>query len=251
MIYILNALLLESIRDDFRYSFEGHRSAIGGDDVEENELIDEDELEDDGYEDVGLGGSRDSREDYEDPEKERGEGKSTATAAATTTAATTTLNQRKQSTHFNALKADDDPVPALMGDHALRFDHRGDGLELFQDFSKHLASRQLKAQESGANKTTKKKWKRKQPTIRRRHSSSRRKRNVPPFQYTWTKNGEPLDLEGRDVYELGKDGTLRISYFEEAGGIYRCVINGTQWNFGALISRESNVIVAGKFQTWE
>lgn len=76
--------------------------------------------------------------------------------------------------------------------------------------------------------------------------------SLPTFEYSWTRNGELLDVEGGGgggLFELTKEGTLRISYSEQgAAGVYRCVINGTRWNFGALISRESNVKLAGELR---
>lgn len=262
----------DSVRDDFRYSFEGHRTDEDEEEEEEDQLEEEDEEYSSDWEDQIQ--SRDYNEEKE-KEKEAEDRRrrqrlqllqsatSTppqpiAVAAAAVEKPTSTpstgaskapLSVRQQLTHFNALRSDDDPSPVLMGDHALRFSHRGDGMELFQDLTQRLSSRrppqlQLRHQRRRRRRNSKRRRRRR----RRRHLSS----SLPTFEYSWTRNGELLDVEGGGgggLFELTKEGTLRISYSEQgAAGVYRCVINGTRWNFGALISRESNVKLAGELR---
>lgn len=87
--------------------------------------------------------------------------------------------------------------------------------------------------------------------IDHKHRKRRGRRHLnmrPTFVYTWLKNGQPLDVNGggADTYELAKNGTLKIAYSGQAAGVYQCIINGTRWNFGAIMSRASHVTVTGE-----
>lgn len=245
---------LDSVRDDFRYSFEGHRTDEDDGD-EDDQLEDEDEEYASDWEDQSRD-YNDGAEKEENAERQRQgllllQSASTPPPPAAIESPTITpsigaskapLSVRQQLTHFNALRSDDDPSPMLMGDHALRFSHRGDGMELFQDLTQRLSSRRPPMQ---LRHQRRRRSKRRRRRRRRRHLTS-----LPTFEYSWTRNGEPLDVEGAEgLFEVTKEGTLRISYSDQgAAGVYRCVINGTRWNFGALISRESNVKLAGKLR---
>lgn len=192
-----------------RYSFDGHRTALGGHgDAGGDPPDNEDDQTADVQEPVDDPGNYD---DYH-PIGARVPSQSTA--------------RQQQRTYFNALKADDDPVG--VPEHPLRF--LPSGMEQFRDSPTKVFSRQRHQR-----------MRRKKRRRRRRHLMSR-----PTFEYSWTRNGAPLELEATEAFELDMDGTLRILYSEQAAGIYRCVINGTRWGFGALISKESNVTMAGK-----
>lgn len=186
----------------------------------------EDEIEEATEDDIGSTPDDDIEDDYyEDSSTDHSKVAPTTAALETTTLSL--LNKRKQSTYFNALRAEDDPMP--IPEHPLRFPPRE--MELFQDAPVRIASRR--------------------PPFRHQRNLRKRRRrhltSLPTFEYHWLKDGQPLDLEGAELFELDKEGTLRISYSEQAPGIYRCVINGTRWGFGALVSRASNVTLAGEW----
>lgn len=213
---------LESVRDDFRYSFDGHRTGeLGQEEEDEDDQHLEDEIEEATEDEIGSTPD-DIKDDYDE---DSSTDHSKPSALETTTLSL--LNKRKQSTYFNALRAEDDPMP--IPEHPLRFPPRE--MELFQDAPVRIASRR--------------------PPFRHQRNLRKRRRrhltSLPTFEYHWLRNNEPLDLEGAELFELDKEGTLRISYSEQAPGIYRCVINGTRWGFGALVSRESNVTLAGEW----
>lgn len=211
----------DSVQDDLRYSFDGHRVADGDlEDVIDDAAVENGEEDDDeDGEEAELPEAKES-EEYDTPHLD--------TLPQPKTSAL--MNKRKQSTFFSALKAEDDPAspPA----HPLRFG--ANDMELFRDAPPRISSRRPPGPPFRHQRRRRRKRR------RRRHLTTR-----PTFEYTWTKNGEPLPSEGTELFEVAKDGTLRVAYSEQAPGIYRCVINGTRWGFGAIISRDSNVTLAG------
>lgn len=211
------------MQDDLRYSFDGQRVADGDlEDVIDDAEVDNEEEDDDDEEDgeeVELPGAKDGAKDISHLD----------TLPQPKTSALL-MNKRKQSTFFSALKAEDDS--ASPPEHPLRYGAHD--MELFRDSPLRISSRRPPGPPFRHQRRRRRKRR------RRRHLTTR-----PTFEYTWTKNGEPLHLEGTELFEVGKDGTLRVAYSEQAPGIYRCVINGTRWGFGAIISRDSNVTLAG------
>lgn len=224
--------LLDAVQDDLRYSFDGHRTGLEGDlpEIEEEEEEEEYEEDGEGEEEAPQDQLADDGEDQEEDHEAIPRPHSSSIILSTPSPESIALlNKRKQSTYFNALRAEDDPLPPP--DHPLRF--RANEMELFRDSPVRVSSRRAPSPLRQQRRRRKRR--------RRRHLTTR-----PTFEYSWTKNGLPLDLEATDVFELAKDGTLRITHSEQAAGIYRCVINGTRWGFGALISRDSNVTLAGE-----
>ncbi|GAB0096374.1 hypothetical protein DMENIID0001_118700 [Sergentomyia squamirostris] len=69
----------------------------------------------------------------------------------------------------------------------------------------------------------------------RRHISAQ-----SSLTHVWYRNGEVV-VEGNHTFRIFPNGTLKIFYSDNTDGVYRCLVNDTKSNYGAIISRESSI----------
>lgn len=68
----------------------------------------------------------------------------------------------------------------------------------------------------------------------------------PLFNYRWYRNDELLPNQITNNFKIFSNGTLKIKYSQMANGIYRCLVNCTIPNVGAMVSNATEVKIAGK-----